>query len=190
MIEVRINDDLAARQSRSVFGSIVKIRGLQDWGNDRIVHLAKVAHEESKRAHKSINFPVKYPGLTDKSPGGTTTLVVGDTAYISTSVGGGSYFYVHNGNTRGSRFTHFHPHHQCGVVTNALKACQEVSFDKSGHRTGASCGEPMAALAFCLTGSRDSRQDAKIVTVTGKTSEKIVPPCGRPGESRVSFVLC
>lgn len=50
----------------------------------------------------------------------------------------------------------------------------------SGHRTGASCGEPMAVLAFCATHNQRALTNAKIVTITGKKSYKIVAPRGNP----------
>jgi hypothetical protein len=178
-IRVRINDDVARReQKRVVFGSIATIKGLSEWANEQIVDMAFVAHDDMRAQHKSIDFASTYPGHSAKVPGVTTTLVVDDTAYISSSMGGGPYLYVPNGQKTGSRFTELDPLRPRGAVQDALTRCQVNSINLSGHRTGASCGEPMAALAFCATHNQRSLINAKVVTITGKSTYKIVPPCG------------
>ncbi|KAF2166026.1 hypothetical protein M409DRAFT_23754 [Zasmidium cellare ATCC 36951] len=127
-------------------------------------------------------FP-SFAGLGKKAPGVTTTLIVDNTAYISSSANSaGTFLYLPNGNREGSRFTQLNPAHPCkGSVEQALTRCQlrAVNSD-TGHRTGASCGEPMAALAFCATNNQRSLDNAKIVSITGKDKYKIVPPCGHP----------
>lgn len=125
----------------------------------------------------------KFGLAKNKPPAVTTTLVVDNTAYISSSANGaGSFLYLPNGNTRGRRFNELDPAHPCtGPVQDALVRCQAKAVTLgSGHRTGASCGEPMAALAFCATNNQRDLANAKIVTIVGKTAGKIVPPCGNP----------
>lgn len=58
----------------------------------------------------------------------------------------------------------------------------EKDVPSSGHRTGASCGEPMAALAYCTTGSgkKIAEANAKIMSVdyTHNKSPRYAAPCG------------
>ena len=153
--------------------------------------MAFVAHDDMRKAHGAIDFS-NYPGLSKKVPGVTTTLVVDNTAYISSTMGGGAYLYLPNGNTGSdqSRFTDLDPAHPCaGAVQDALTRCQANSVNFSGHRTGASCGEPMAALAFCATHVQRDLRDAKIVSIIGKSNYKIVVPCGNPNGQLVSQLL-
>jgi hypothetical protein len=113
----------------------------------------------------------------------TTTLVIGNTAYVASSLPGGAYLYLPNGMKEGSRYTHFDPAHPCdGPVAGALRRCQLNTIELTGHRTGASCGEPMAALAYCSTNIQHDFSNAKIVSINGKTPEtyKSVAPCGNP----------
>ena len=154
--------------------------------------MAFVAHDDMRRAHQAIDFAT-YTGLSKKVPSVTTTLVIDDTAYISSSMGGGPYLYRPNGNTGAdqARFTDLDPDHPCaGPVQDALTRCQLNSI-AIGHRTGASCGEPMAALAFCATHNQGDFSNAKIVSIMGKTTYKIVAPCGNPAGELVSpSLLC
>jgi len=156
--------------------------------------MAFVAHDDMRRAHQATDFAT-YIGLSKKVPGVTTTLVIDDTAYISSSMGGGPYLYRPNGNTGAdqARFTDLDPDHPCaGPVQDALTRCQLNSI-AIGHRTGASCGEPMAALAFCATHNKGDFSNAKIVSIMGKTKTtyKIVAPCGNPDGKLVSpSLLC
>lgn len=167
-----------------MLGSIAQIDGLSEWSDEQIADLAFVAHEGMLAEYQTSVLP---RGL--KGPGVTTTLVVDNTAYISSSASaGGSFLYLPNGNRQGWRFTHLNPAHPCtGPVQNALLRCQAkaVNFG-TGHRTGANCGEPMAALAFCATNNQRNLVSAKILTIVGKERPKIVPPCARPDGQLVS----
>lgn len=190
MTGIQINDEVARRANRRViYGSIAQIDGLSQWTDEQIVDLAFVAHNDMRNAHQAIDFPTTYPGLSRKVPGVTTTLVIDNTAYISSSMGGGPFLYIPNGNTQGSRFTNPDPAHPCPAVQDALARCQARSVNLSGHRTGASCGEPMAALAFCATHNQQPLTNAKIVTITGKASYKILAPCGNPAGQLVRLSL-
>lgn len=170
-----------------MLGSIATIQGLSGWSDEQIVDLAYTAHAAMIEQYETDY--VKYSGLKRKPPGVTTTLVVDNTAYISSSAnGGGSFLYLPNGNKDGSRYTELNPAHPCeDPVKAALIRCQTRSVNPTGHRTGASCGEPMAALAFCATNNQRNLDNAKIVTITGKISPKIVPPCGDPDGILVSL---
>lgn len=49
----------------------------------------------------------------------------------------------------------------------ALKRCQNESYDRTtGHRTGAACGEPLAAQQWCATNKHLnlSEQNARVIT--------------------------
>jgi hypothetical protein len=236
-----------------VFGSIVVIDGLDTWNNNQIAELAfrasdavSVAFEESSPAIRAAyQKRHRRAKVLDRDifPVVTTTLVVDNTAYISTSIKGtGTYLYkpasrsVPDGQPR--HVTLKGDKNPCRAeVIEALERCQLRSpskfkemreeareqanstakelaekagktFDEkaweeenkdekkgaikaSGHRTGASCGEPMAALAYCTTGSqkRLSEANAKVMAVDrplfGKA--RYANPCGGWGlENKVS----
>jgi hypothetical protein len=152
--------------------------------------MAFVAHDDMKKAFKATAF-ASYMISKPKQPAVTTTLVIDNTAYISSSMCGGPYLYRPNGNTGANqaRFTDLNPDHPCaGPVQDALTRCQLTNI--VGHRTGASCGEPMAALAFCATHNEGDFSNAKIVSIIGRaeTSSKIVAPCGNPDGQLVSSI--
>ena len=97
-----------------------------------------------------------------------TAIVTGHTVYFSTTVqGGGSLQHISNQNcpykatwTPGDQI----PRSGRALVSKALQACQLLASDNSGHRTGGSCGEVMAAMAFCTVNPNGSLVRAKVVT--------------------------
>lgn len=206
---LKVDDAIATNVGSVLIGAVVQIRGLSDWTDEQVVDLAFVARSATlaafdavfKPPEKKSNEPAppddyNYPHI-DRSRGSslplvTTTLVVDNTAYISSSMKGqADYLYITNqagaGNNPGavgvSRYTNLNPAHPCtGPVQDALQQCQLRSVGQSGHNSGAKCGEPMAAVAFCTTNNQRDLSGAKIVTVMGKTEKglKIVAPCGDP----------
>jgi hypothetical protein len=194
-----------------VFGSIAEIEELALWSDKKIAELAFQASEAVSIAYdanvgtivaeykKQFKRPPKEGALW---PGVTTTLVVDNTAYISTSIKGpGASLYqpariVPKG-VREPRWVQLRENtNPCRVeVIEALERCQLRSTERflkdgklpgdvqsSGHRTRASCGEPMAALAFCTTGSEKklAESNAKIVSVRKEYMGKgeYAPACG------------
>ncbi|CZT25184.1 uncharacterized protein RCC_10913 [Ramularia collo-cygni] len=125
--------------------------------------------------------------LNKKQPFVTSTLVVDNTAYISSSLKGGPFLYLLNGETdpNKSRYTDLNPKLEITEVQRALTRCQLAKFTEEGvnpgHRTGANCGEQMAALAFVTTQSQRSLKGAKIISIQGKKDNaSVAPPCGDP----------
>jgi hypothetical protein len=131
----------------------------------------------------------------------TTVLVIDNTAYISTSMRGGSFLYkprpAHKTPEGEPRHTLvFKNKIKCAKeVVDALATCQtkaEKDYGQiSGHRTGASCGEPMSMLAFCATRTEKDikTSGARIVSIHNDRKEKpaVVPPCGEwDSEKKVS----
>ncbi|KAF2113967.1 hypothetical protein BDV96DRAFT_600715 [Lophiotrema nucula] len=186
-LDIQLNSALATNANKVVFGSVVQISGLRHWTDGQIVHLAI-------QAHKAVNakcmetftddFKKKNPNLSTTKPRVTTTMVLDDTAYISSSLTGGPYLYIPEVNPKSDepRFKQLDPLHPCdGPVKDALLACQVHSVAKSGHRTGASCGEPMAMMAFCATRNVGNLNGAKILTIMGRDNPDIIPPCVNPG---------
>jgi hypothetical protein len=185
-----------AQNAKMAFGTQLQIAGLSSWQDSEIVHLAMVAHEKMLAVHRLsvptlrniYNIPKKAATVP---PGVTTTLVVDNTAYISTSIKGGNFFYLAPAPTEPNRYRDLNPDKPCaGLVHTALVNCRTT--EGWGHRTGASCGEPWAAQAFCSTQSARSLRDARIVTIN--TSRKndatrdlpqIAHPCGDPSDEQV-----
>lgn len=236
-----------------MLGSIVEIDGLAEWSDNQIAELAWQASDAVSQAF-TANLPAirdhylkrhRRNKIADRDmfPSVTTTLVVDNTAYISTSIKGtGTYLYqpasksVPEGEPRwvtlkGNK-------NPCRVeVLDALQRCQLKSpskfremrddarreakaaaktsaeeagetFDEkaweeqnkderkgtvkaSGHRTGASCGEPMAALAYCTTGSEKklSEANARVMAVDKpyRGRARYANPCGGWGlDNKVS----
>jgi hypothetical protein len=124
------------------YGLIVQIKGLEDWEDKHILDLAFVAHEKFLTQF-AIDLTVERPtgpGLNRRdSPRVTTTIIVDDTAYISTSLKGkGSYIY----DLSASAIKNNHP---CeGPVLDGLRRCQQRPINVDGktsmHRTQAKCG--------------------------------------------------
>lgn len=232
------------KTGRIVFGSIVEIDGLAKWNDKQVAELAFQASDAVTKAFKDnfVSISADYKRRhrrkdveePDIFPAVTTTLVVDNTAYISTSVKGtGTYLYkpaakvVPKGQPR--FVTLKGDNNPCRAeVVQALQRCQLKSPSKfkemreearqkakaaakklaeragkpfddrawevdnkdkqagaikaSGHRTGASCGEPMAALAYCTTGSEKKLSEAKArVMAVDKPLEgkaRYANPCG------------
>jgi len=177
-----------------VLGTQVQIAGLSDWQEEEIVHLAMVAHEKMLHVHETTDWAKDYPAIDRKvfarPPGVTTVLVVDNTAYISTSVKGGLFIYL--AEEHPNRFKRLDPENPCaGAVQTALVNCKTA--EGWGHRTGASCGEPWAAQAFCNTESTRSLQGTKIVTINTNNKKgdpnngksQIAHPCGDEADKKV-----
>lgn len=225
---------------------MVQIEGLDTWSDEQVAELAFQASAAVKKEFDD-NFDTialdykkkhnhKYLKPAEKLwPTVTSTLIVDNTAYISTSIKGeGTYLYnpANYAAPKGDpqwvslRATN----NLCRKeVVQALERCQLKSpakfkelnkkqlleareaakeaakkaaeeagdaFDEenwendnpeedvksSGHRTGASCGEPMAALAYCTTGSgkKIAEANARVMSVdyTYGKSPRYAPPCG------------
>lgn len=156
--------------------------------------------------------------LPKKKPGATSTMVIGNTAYIASSTRGGFWVYKSHEPGPGSYWSDLNedlfqstdPKHPCKqgklpllnalllhwsslarlsdvyhTVQKALVDCEAIYPNENlklnvGHKNGASCGEPMAAMAFCATHSQGTLEGAKIVTITDrgpKNDLEIVAPC-------------
>ena len=130
-----------------------------------------------------------YPGLI--KPGVVTVLVKGRSVYISSSLaGGGSLIYEPNeaetGSSRWKPGVFKQPSHSL-TVNRALLACQAFALNGAGHRTGANCGEPMAALTFVKAAPSQDIERARIVTwgnflrdKGGKKVAGVMNPCFTP----------
>lgn len=173
-----------------------------EWGQ------AFVAHDDMLKAYKATDRSA-YPGLSTKSPSVTTTMVIGDTAYISSSLTGGGYLYspvmIKDGDGKAvTRYENIDPKHVCTkressstvtstssrshitiAVVDALSRCELRGVNFGGHRNGANCGEAMAALAYCTTNDAATFADGntKIVSIKGKSPDKyaVIAPCAGPG---------
>lgn len=205
-------------------GSIATITDLADWKDEEIVDLAHKAHQavrsEWRLKAKTIDRinrkhlqeridqgKLKLEDIRDQPrPDVTTVLVIDNTAYISSSMRGGSFLYrpkpVWTPSNEPRHVAVLRNNLVCRKeVVSALTACQTKARAKgklSGHRTGASCGEPMAMLAFSTTTTQKNIEEsgARIVSVKDKSlgseTSKIVPPCGgdlddpKPSKSEVS----
>ena len=68
-------------------------------------------------------------------------------------------------------------------------ACEVRSLNAAGHRTGANCGEPMAAMMYVQTNPTATLDGTKVVT-WGKYKEEgksgwvtgVMDPCGLNGD--------
>lgn len=232
------------KTGKVVFGSIVEIDGLAEWNGKKIAELAFQAADGVTKAFRDnfVSISADYKKRhrrkdieeSDIFPAVTTTLVVDNTAYISTSIkGSGTYLYkpaaksVPKGQPR--FVTLKDDKNPCRAeVVEALQRCQlkspsrfkemreearrqakaaakesaeksgktfddeaweeknkdrkEAAIKASGHRTGASCGEPMAASAYCTTGSKKklSEANARVIAVDKPLDGKgrYANPCG------------
>jgi hypothetical protein len=124
------------------YGLIIQIAGLSDWEDKHILDMAFVAHEKFRSQFAKDLGEGRYKNPTLKladRPSVTTTMVVDNTAYISTSLKGkGSYIYD-------PALTAVKANHPCeGPVLDGLRRCQERSIDVAGktriHRRQAKCG--------------------------------------------------
>lgn len=98
-----------------------------------------------------------------------SVVVKGHSVYISSSLaGGGSLLYKPNANTndRNQKYIpgNINQAADAGVLEWALMQCQVSSTNGAGHRTGANCGEMIAALAFVRTDSTGLLDDSPVVT--------------------------
>ncbi|CAD0112711.1 unnamed protein product [Aureobasidium uvarum] len=152
------------------YGVVVQIAGLSDWEDKHILDMAFVAYQKflTQFGEDLTNRRYTNPSLKDRDrPAVTTTMVIDNTAYISTSLKGkGSYIYD-------PALSAVKTDHPCdGPVLDGLRRCQERSIDVAGatrmHRTSAKCGEWIRDLS-----------DAKIVTITTNAKGEIatIPPC-------------
>jgi hypothetical protein len=193
-VDIQLIDDMA-KTKKVAFGTQVQIAGLSDWKDEEIVHLAMVAHQKMIDVQQSKDMRDKMKAdygmnarLVSGIPGVTTTLIVDNTAYISTSIKGGQFFYLEH--TQPNRYKDLNPENPCaGAVQTALINCKTT--EGWGHRTGASCGEPWAAQAFCSTQTTRSLKDARIVTIntskkddSTKGQPQIAHPCGDPSDTK------
>lgn len=110
-----------------VYGSIVQIPGLKDWTDEQIVDLAFQAHLGmlDKYRIESKDYDQNFPNLADDFPRTrpkvTSTIVIDNTAYISSSVVGGYYVYKNQNprpnaywyNLNVARFDQTDPQHPC-----------------------------------------------------------------------------
>lgn len=110
-----------------VYGSIVQIPGLKDWTDEQIVDLAFQAHlgmlnkfQIESRNYKK-NWPNRVGDFPETRPKVTSTIVIDNTAYISSSVVGGYYVYKDQNprpnaywyNLNVARFDQTDPQHPC-----------------------------------------------------------------------------
>lgn len=156
-----------------------------------------------KAAHLAFDFaqlPVTQGigASAKKVPAVTSTIVVDDTAYISSSMKGGSFLYLPAvqttvfGNGNRNCYKQLDPNVvkevSDGAVWKALRDCQTMALNAQhgslGHRNGGSCGEPMAAMAFCATHVGRDLKDAKIVSIN---DNGVVAPCADPAGKLVCF---
>ena len=98
--------------------------------------------------------------------------------------GGGSYIYDPNPGPNDKKYIPgvLAKPTDDDIVARALKACQVATIAEAGHRTGANCGEPMAAMAFTRTNKNKTLKGAKVVTwgSWGKNQNKqfgVMNPC-------------
>jgi hypothetical protein len=208
LLDVKLHRNMLKESRNIVFGSVVEISNLHAWNDENIIHLAYAAHEARRQ-----DF-VKNTALIRKAkargPAGnvemwlppvTTTLIVGDMAYIATSLKGGAFLYKSR-NLEEPHWTDLSDN--CDkIVEKALAKCQTKAppivrsvkdgkdqVVRAGHRTGASCGEPLAVQNFCRSHPPGERTigdlaGAKIIAIQDRLDDQgmlkettIAPPCG------------
>jgi hypothetical protein len=176
---------------RIAYGTQWQVEGLSDWDDGEIVHLAMVAHQAMLQEHKRwLQDEGRDSNIRSRdrapAPSVTTTLVVDNTAYISTSARGGSGPFLYVQEQEVNRYRELLPDAPCaGAVATALNNCKIASEMGWGHLNGASCGEVWATQGFCSTGSTASLEGSRVVAIkSGKMKEgetqrlpEIVDPC-------------
>jgi hypothetical protein len=176
---------------RIAYGTQWQVEGLSDWDDGEIVHLAMIAHQAMLQEHtRWLRVEGKYSKMSSKArasaPSVTTTLVVDNTAYISTSARGNSGPFVYAQEQEVNRYRELLPDAPCaGAVATALNNCKIASEMGWGHLNGASCGEVWATQGFCSTGSTASLEGSRVVAIKsgkpkdGKTERlpEIIDPC-------------
>jgi hypothetical protein len=189
--EIKINRDMLGHK-RIAYGTQWQVEGLSDWDDGEIVLLAMVAHQAMLQEHKRwLLVEGKDSKMSSKerapAPSVTTTLVVDNTAYISTSARGGSGPFLYAQEQEVNRYRELLPDAPCaGAVATALNNCKIASEMGWGHQNGASCGEVWATQGFCSTGTTASLEGSRVVAIKsskakeGKTERlpEIVDPCG------------
>nr|POE51580.1 hypothetical protein CFP56_25787 [Quercus suber] len=203
---------LQPKPERYLLSTVVKIKGLNSWTNGQILHLAQTAHKEAEDVWNASVHSRTQTNDKRNPPTVTSTLIIGSTAYIATSMRGlpKGEPPSQKGSGVSIQYKDLHPVHQCKVVEEALSACQTAKKDDQGHRTTASCGEIMALVVFCCSVNQqipsfgkctDDQQilsSGKIVSIIGGrtdpkaansevTDPRIVKPCGYPGGTKDQF---
>ena len=141
--DIQLNESLFFGSPKMIsYGLVVQIAGLSEWEDKHILDMAFVAHEKfvDQYAQDILNKRYLKPKLKlEEMPAVTTTMIVDNTAYISTSLKGkGSYIYD-------PALSLVKNNHPCeGPVLDGLRRCQEQSLDVAGktriHRRSAKCG--------------------------------------------------
>lgn len=98
-----------------------------------------------------------------------SVIVKGHSVYISSTLAGGaSFLYIPNANTDNKNHKYIpgniNQAADAGVLEWAPMQCQVASTSGAGHRTGANCGEMMAAMAFVRTNSAGVLDNSPVVT--------------------------
>ena len=97
-----------------------------------------------------------------------SVIVKGHSVYISSTLAGGaSFLYIPNANTDNkNKYTpgNINQATDAGVLEWALMQCQVASTSGAGHRTGANCGEMLAAMALVRTNPTGVLDNSPVVT--------------------------
>lgn len=144
--------------------------------DSQIVDIAKQAYEDIQATHNTHANVYEGMGLSSA----TSAIIKNNTVYISSTLtGGGSYLYIPNSSEARLKYTPgvVNKAADAGILEWALKECQIESDIGAGHRTGANCGEMMAALAFIRTNPLSELNNCVVVT-WGKRKE--LDAKGRP----------
>lgn len=184
-LEIKMNEGLG-KNNQWAFTSIAQFRDniRTTWTDAQLVGLAAQAFEDATTAFDDLKSSVKGR----KRPQAMAALAINTTVFFSSSVQGGSFLY--NPNIDAQNRQNYIPGNlktqtNCQLVQEALMACQARSTNASGHRTGASCGEPMAAVMFCKDDPQFADlRNARIVTwgfsrnpMTGEQTTGVMVPC-------------
>lgn len=122
-----------------------------------IAAVAKAAYNELM---VDLNEERDEPLADTQKPYTIAALAVGKEIYFSTTLIGPAFMYT-------SRIRDTVSDAVAEEVSLALKRCQVESYDgNTGHRTGAACGEPLAAQQWCATNKQIklSDQNGRVVT--------------------------
>ena len=119
-----------------------------------------------------------------------TVIVKGHSVYISSTLtGGSSFLYIPNANDPKYTPGNINQAADAGVLEWALMQCQVASTSGAGHRTGANCGEMLAAMAFVRTNPTGVLDKSPVVTwgrrrapndqgrLTGPYLFEVMDPC-------------
>lgn len=122
-----------------------------------IAAVAKAAYGE---LINDLNEERDEPLAPTHKPYTIAALAVGKEIYFSTTLQGPAFMYT-------DKIRNTVDDHVAEEISFALKRCQSQSYDGvTGHRTGAACGEPLAAQQWCSTNKqlKLSEQNARVVT--------------------------